>query len=146
MNLVQIPPDLRAQEGSASDVPLAAGRHDEVGLHTRSSPGGTQLALLDDAKPGEPLAAIIPLDDNHQQRIDEPEQRREQALAQPKLRPPAPQETRPENPERRNTKDDQGKQIITREQIGRWFSPEQFTDIHISPYKGVSWRGSGVKR
>ncbi len=36
--------------------------------------------------------------------------------------------------------------FITREQIGRWFNDNQFTDIHISPYKGVSWRGSGVKR
>ncbi|TPI67159.1 DUF2285 domain-containing protein [Mesorhizobium sp. B3-1-3] len=63
MNLVEVPPDLQPREGSAFDVPLAAGRRDDVGLHMRSSPGGTQLALLGDAKPGEPLAAIIPLDD-----------------------------------------------------------------------------------
>ncbi len=36
--------------------------------------------------------------------------------------------------------------FITRSQIERWFSPDQFTDVHISPYKGVSWRGSGVRR
>ena len=70
MNLIQIPPDLRAWEGSASDVPLAVGRHDEVGRHMRSLPGGTQLALLDDAKPGEPLAAIIPLDDMAHDRLE----------------------------------------------------------------------------
>ena len=69
MNLVEVPPDLRAREGIASDVSLAAGRHDEVGLHMRSSPVGTQLALLDDAKPGEPLAAIIPLDDMAHDRL-----------------------------------------------------------------------------
>ncbi len=63
MNLVEVPPDLRTREGIASDVSLAAGRHDEVGLHMRASPGDTQLALLGDARPGEPLAAIVPLDD-----------------------------------------------------------------------------------
>ncbi|TPI51930.1 DUF2285 domain-containing protein [Mesorhizobium sp. B3-1-7] len=62
MNLVEVPPDLQAREGSAFDVPLAVGPHDEVGLHMRSSLGGMQLALLGDTKPGEPLAAIIPLD------------------------------------------------------------------------------------
>ena len=36
--------------------------------------------------------------------------------------------------------------FISRERIGRWFSPDKFTDIHISPYKGVSWRGSGIKK
>lgn len=69
MNLVEVPPDLRAREGIASDVSLATGRHDEVGLHMRSSPVGTQLALLDDAKAGEPLAAIIPLDDMAHDRL-----------------------------------------------------------------------------
>ena len=69
MNLVEVPPDLRAREGSGFDVPLAAGRHDEVGLHTRSSAGGTQLTLLGDAKPGESLAAIIPLDDMAHDRL-----------------------------------------------------------------------------
>lgn len=63
MNLVEFPPGLHPGEGRAFDVPLAEGRHDEIGLHLRPSPGGTQLALLGGAKPGEPLAAIIPLDD-----------------------------------------------------------------------------------
>ena len=36
--------------------------------------------------------------------------------------------------------------FITKDQITEWFSENQFTDVHISPYKGVSWRGSGVKR
>ena len=36
--------------------------------------------------------------------------------------------------------------FITRAQIEGWFSVAQFTDIHISPYRGVSWRGSGTKR
>lgn len=34
--------------------------------------------------------------------------------------------------------------FITQQQIRGWFSPDRFTDIHISPYKGVSWRGSGT--
>jgi SAM-dependent methyltransferase len=36
--------------------------------------------------------------------------------------------------------------FITREQIEAWFSPDAFADIHISPYRGVSWRGSGTKK
>ncbi len=36
--------------------------------------------------------------------------------------------------------------FITKKQITAWFSPDQFTDIHISPYKGVSWRGSGIRK
>lgn len=69
MNLIEVPSDLRVREGSTSDIPLAAGRHDEVGFHIRFLPGGTQLALLGDAKPGEPLAAIIPLDDMAHDRL-----------------------------------------------------------------------------
>ncbi len=69
MNLVQVPPAVGSEQSSAFGVPLAAGRHDEVGLHMRSSPGGMQLALLGDAKPGEPLAAIIPLDDMAHDRL-----------------------------------------------------------------------------
>jgi len=69
VNLVEVPPDLHAGEGSAFDVSLAAGQQDDVGLHVRSSPGGTQLALLGDAQPGKPLAAIIPLDDMAQDRL-----------------------------------------------------------------------------
>ncbi|TPI35829.1 DUF2285 domain-containing protein [Mesorhizobium sp. B3-1-6] len=68
MNLVEVPPDLQTREGSAFDVPLAGGRRDEVGLHMRSSPG-MQLALLGGTKPGEPLAAIIPLDDMAHDRL-----------------------------------------------------------------------------
>lgn len=37
-------------------------------------------------------------------------------------------------------------QFIPEAQIRSWFSPEEFTDVHISRYKGVSWRGSGTKR
>lgn len=36
--------------------------------------------------------------------------------------------------------------FITKERIEGWFSPDQFTDVHISPYRGVSWRGSGTVR
>jgi SAM-dependent methyltransferase len=35
--------------------------------------------------------------------------------------------------------------FITRDQIGRWFAENGFTDVSITPYKGVSWRGSGTK-
>ncbi|WP_244508274.1 DUF2285 domain-containing protein [Mesorhizobium sp. LCM 4577] len=60
---------MRAGQGGAYDVALAGGRHDEFGLHLRSSPGGTQLAVLSDARPGEPLAAIIPLDEMAHDRL-----------------------------------------------------------------------------
>ncbi|TPN90402.1 DUF2285 domain-containing protein [Mesorhizobium sp. B1-1-5] len=69
VNLVEAPPELRTGQGSTSGVQLAAGRRDEAGLHMRSSPGGTQLALLGDTKPGEPLAAVIPLDDMAHDRL-----------------------------------------------------------------------------
>lgn len=36
--------------------------------------------------------------------------------------------------------------FIPEAQIRTWFSPEAFTDVHISRYKGVSWRGSGTKQ
>lgn len=36
--------------------------------------------------------------------------------------------------------------FISRAEIERWFDPKDFMDVHISPYKGVSWRGSGTKR
>jgi SAM-dependent methyltransferase len=36
--------------------------------------------------------------------------------------------------------------FIPRSTIDQWFSPEKFTDIHISHYAGVSWRASGTKR
>ncbi|RWB70432.1 MAG: DUF2285 domain-containing protein [Mesorhizobium sp.] len=68
VNLVEVPPDLRAGEGSPFDVPLAGGRHDEMGRHMRSPPGG-QLALLGETQPGKPLAAIIPLDEMAHDRL-----------------------------------------------------------------------------
>ncbi len=36
--------------------------------------------------------------------------------------------------------------FITKSQIQEWFHESEFSDIHISAYKGVSWRGSGIKR
>ncbi len=36
--------------------------------------------------------------------------------------------------------------FIPRGQIAHWFCPEEFTDVHVSWYKGVSWRGSGTRR
>ncbi len=36
--------------------------------------------------------------------------------------------------------------FITEKQIRSWFNTDHFEDIHISMYKGVSWRGSGTKR
>lgn len=74
MNLVELPPGLRPGQSNAFDVPLAGGLRDEVGLHARSSPGGPQLTLLGDAKPGVPLAAIIPLDDMAHDRLQAIEQ------------------------------------------------------------------------
>lgn len=35
--------------------------------------------------------------------------------------------------------------FITRSRVERWFDASRFTDAHISPYKGVSWRCSGTK-
>ena len=37
-------------------------------------------------------------------------------------------------------------QFITRERIGKWLNETDYRDVHISAYKGVSWRGSGVKK
>ena len=36
--------------------------------------------------------------------------------------------------------------FISHERIKTWFPENEFTNIHISPYKGVSWRGSGTKK
>lgn len=36
--------------------------------------------------------------------------------------------------------------FLSREEVEKWFSDDEFSDVHISPYKGVSWRGSGIKR
>lgn len=37
-------------------------------------------------------------------------------------------------------------QFIKRERIEKWFDTAEFEDIHISSYKGVSWRASGTKK
>lgn len=37
-------------------------------------------------------------------------------------------------------------EFISYDRIQRWFIENGFTDIHISRYKGVSWRGSGIKK
>ncbi|MDT8286136.1 MAG: class I SAM-dependent methyltransferase [Elusimicrobiales bacterium] len=34
--------------------------------------------------------------------------------------------------------------FITRGTMEKWFDPSVFSDVHISPYLGVSWRGSGT--
>ncbi len=36
--------------------------------------------------------------------------------------------------------------FIRREQVERWFDPRESDQVHISNYKGVSWRCSGVKK
>lgn len=36
--------------------------------------------------------------------------------------------------------------FISRERIGGWFNSQDFEDIHISSYKGVSWCGSGRRK
>jgi SAM-dependent methyltransferase len=36
--------------------------------------------------------------------------------------------------------------FITRERVDSWFNPREFEDVSITPYKGVSWRGSGTKK
>lgn len=36
--------------------------------------------------------------------------------------------------------------FISESQVRSWFAPEEFTDVHISAYKGVSWRASGTKK
>ena len=36
--------------------------------------------------------------------------------------------------------------FIKESEIKSWFNEQDFEDIHISPYKGVSWRGSGTKK
>ncbi len=35
--------------------------------------------------------------------------------------------------------------FITRDQVERWFNPQEFTNVHIDHYKGISWRASGTK-
>ncbi len=36
--------------------------------------------------------------------------------------------------------------FLRRPEVEAWFPPARFTDIHISAYRGVSWRASGRKR
>jgi SAM-dependent methyltransferase len=36
--------------------------------------------------------------------------------------------------------------FISRARIEKWFNTNDYTDIHISAYKAVSWRGSAVKK
>jgi ubiquinone/menaquinone biosynthesis C-methylase UbiE len=36
--------------------------------------------------------------------------------------------------------------FLQKETLEEWFNEAEFTNIHISPYKNVSWRGSGTKR
>jgi SAM-dependent methyltransferase len=36
--------------------------------------------------------------------------------------------------------------FIAHDRIARWFNPAEFGDVSLTPYKGVSWRGSGVKK
>jgi hypothetical protein len=37
-------------------------------------------------------------------------------------------------------------QFITRARAESWFPPSEWDDVHVSPYKGVSWRLSGTRR
>jgi SAM-dependent methyltransferase len=37
-------------------------------------------------------------------------------------------------------------QFISRERMERWFNPNDFEDVSITMYKGVSWRGSGKRK
>ncbi|HOW28068.1 MAG TPA: class I SAM-dependent methyltransferase [Elusimicrobiota bacterium] len=36
--------------------------------------------------------------------------------------------------------------FISESRIRGWFSADLFEDVHVSPYVGVSWRGSGTRR
>jgi SAM-dependent methyltransferase len=37
-------------------------------------------------------------------------------------------------------------QFISHGRVRSWFPPEIFSEVHTSPYKGVSWRASGTRR
>jgi SAM-dependent methyltransferase len=37
-------------------------------------------------------------------------------------------------------------EFISRERVERWLNPDEYTDVHISSYKGVSWRAVGRRR
>ena len=36
--------------------------------------------------------------------------------------------------------------FLSRETMESWFNEDEFCDVHLSQYKGVSWRASGTKR
>ncbi len=36
--------------------------------------------------------------------------------------------------------------FLKKEEVEAWFDPASFEDVHLSNYKGVSWRASGTKR
>jgi SAM-dependent methyltransferase len=36
--------------------------------------------------------------------------------------------------------------FIPRQMVEEWFKDTDFTDVRISPYKGVSWRATGIRR
>ena len=36
--------------------------------------------------------------------------------------------------------------FLSRATMESWFNPDEFGDVHLSQYKGVSWRASGTKR
>jgi len=36
--------------------------------------------------------------------------------------------------------------LISKERISQWFNESEFDNVHLSMYKGVSWRGSGTKK
>lgn len=37
-------------------------------------------------------------------------------------------------------------EFISKNRLRNWFSKNEFTDVHISMYKSVSWRASGIKK
>lgn len=37
-------------------------------------------------------------------------------------------------------------EFITEARIRSWFPPEEYDDVSITPYRGVSWRGSGTRK
>lgn len=36
--------------------------------------------------------------------------------------------------------------FMKKQAIERWLNPKEFSDVHVSHYKGVSWRASGTKK
>jgi hypothetical protein len=37
-------------------------------------------------------------------------------------------------------------EFIARTRVTRWFAESEFSGVHISDYKGVSWRASGIRK